>query len=248
MRTEDFELLYELESTYWWFVAMRRITDAILHKELEKTGIRILDAGCGTGFNMHYYGTDPSRKTFGLDIAAAAIDCIKRKGLRTAAQASITSIPFKSESFDLVLSLEVVTQVPREFQDDALHELYRILKPGGSLFLRVPAFMWLWSSHDEALKVQYRYTRRELEEKLFNAGYSMEWTGYANSLLFPIILLRRFLKHFGIAKGSDVKPLPLGLKWLDGIFRRALESEVVFFRRGIHLPFGLSLICHAKKL
>jgi SAM-dependent methyltransferase len=247
MRTEDFELLYELESTYWWFVAMRRITDTILHTELGKPGIRLLDAGCGTGFNMHYYGTDASRKVFGLDIATAAIDCIKRKGLRTAAQASITSIPFNPESFDLVLSLEVVTQIPKELHDDALREMHRVLKPGGALFLRVPAFMWLWSSHDKALKVQYRYTRQELEEKLSRTGFSIEWSSYANSLLFPIILLRRFLKHFGIAKGSDVQPLPHGLKWLDGIFCRALECEIVFFQRGIHLPFGLSLICHARK-
>jgi SAM-dependent methyltransferase len=248
MRVEDFELLYELESTYWWFVAMRRITNTLLRVELQKPDIRVLDAGCGTGFNVKYYGAIESRRVFGLDIADAAMDCIKRKGIDTAAQASIAAIPFLSQTFDIVFSLEVVTQIPRELHDTALQEMYRVLKPGGSLFLRVPAFMWLWSSHDEVLQVRYRYTRQEIEAKLAGLGYHVEWISYANGFLFPIILLRRFLKHLGIGGGSDVRPLPRGLGWLDRTFRWVLESEAGWFRLGRRLPFGLSLICHAKKM
>jgi hypothetical protein len=44
-----------------------------------------------------------------------------------------------------------------------------------------------------------------------------------------------------------VKPLPRGLGWLDGIFRRILEREAVWFKSGHQLPFGLSLICYARK-
>ena len=52
MQTQDFELLYRLEEKYWWFVAMREITDTIAARELQQAGLRILDAGCGTGFNL----------------------------------------------------------------------------------------------------------------------------------------------------------------------------------------------------
>jgi SAM-dependent methyltransferase len=247
MRVEDFEQLYKLESTYWWFVAMRRITDAILRTELQKPGLRILDAGCGTGFNVQYYTSGKARKTFGMDISDAAIDCVKRKGLNTVAQSSVTAIPFKSDCFDLVFSFEVITHLECRFHDDAFREMLRVLKPGGSLFLRLPAFMWLWSSHDEAIQAYYRYTRPEVEEKLTRLGYRIEWISYANCLLFPIILLRRFLKHLGISSGSDVRPFPRGMGWLDWIFRHALESEAKWFQLGHRLPFGLSLICHAKK-
>jgi SAM-dependent methyltransferase len=247
MHAQDFELLYQLEEKYWWFPAMREITDTIAARELRQPNIRILDAGCGTGFNLGHYAAGNSRDVYGLDLAEAALEHVRKRGFQKIVQASITDIPFKSETFDLVFSFEVVTQTPFEMHDASLREMHRVLKPGGHLFIRVPAFMWLWSSHDEELEVRYRYTRDELAKRLSNAGFAVEWTSYANGFLFPVILLRRFLKRIGIGGGTDVKPLPRGLGWLDGIFRRILSSESTWFKSGRRLPFGLSLICYARK-
>jgi SAM-dependent methyltransferase len=144
MRAEDFELLYRLEEKYWWFVAMRQITDTIAARELAKSNLKILDAGCGTGFNLGYYAASNSNDVYGLDIASAALDHVRARGFRKVAQASITDIPFRAEAFDLVFSFEVVTQTPYAAHDTALREMNRVLKPGGWLFIRVPAFMWLW--------------------------------------------------------------------------------------------------------
>ena len=248
MHAQDFELLYQLEEKYWWFSAMRQITDTIAARDLQKSNLRILDAGCGTGFNLGYYAATDSREVFGLDLANAALEHVRKRGYRKIAQASITDIPFKPESFDIVFSFEVVTQTPYETHDASLREMHRVLKPGGHLFIRVPAFMWLWSSHDEELEVRYRYTRNELAKRLSDAGFAVEWTSYANGFLFPVILIRRFLKRMGIGGGTDVKPLPRGLGWLDGIFRGILASEAKWFKSGRRLPFGLSLICYARKM
>jgi SAM-dependent methyltransferase len=247
MQEQDFELLYRLEENYWWFPAMRAITDTIARSELEKPNLRILDAGCGTGFNLGHYAAADSRDVYGLDIADAALRHVRKHGFKRIAQASITNIPFKSETFDIVFSFEVVTQTPLDTHDASIREMHRVLKNGGHLFIRVPAFMWLWSSHDEELEVRYRYTRDELAKRLTDAGFVIEWTSYANTFLFPVILLRRFLKRTGIGGGTDVKPLPRGLGWLDGIFRTVLASEAKWFESGGRLPFGLSLICYAQK-
>jgi SAM-dependent methyltransferase len=247
MRAEDFELLYRLEEKYWWFVAMRRITDTVAARELAKSNLKILDAGCGTGFNLGYYAASTSHDVYGLDIATAALEHVRNRGFRRVVQASITDIPFSPETFDLVFSFEVVTQTPYDAHDAALCEMHRVLKPGGFLFIRVPAFMWLWSSHDDELQVRYRYTRDELAKKLEQCGFTVEWTSYANGFLFPVILVRRFLKRAGIGGGTDVKPLPRGLGWLDAVFRSILSREALWFKSGRRLPFGLSLICYARK-
>src|ERR1043166_7941320 len=122
--------------------------------------------------------------------------------------------------------------------DAALREMFRVLKPQGHLFIRVPAFMWLWSSHDDELEVRYRYRKDELVRRLESHGFTVEWASYANGFLFAIIVARRFLKRAGIGGGTDVKPLPRGLQWLDGIFRQALEREASWFKAGRTLPFG----------
>ena len=97
------------------------------------------------------------------------------------------------------------------------------------------------------MQVRYRYSRGELTARLAQCGFVVEWASYANGFLFPVILLRRFLKRAGIGGGTDVKPLPRGLGWLDGIFRGVLRSEAAWFKSGKRLPFGLSLICYARK-
>jgi SAM-dependent methyltransferase len=247
MRAEDFDLLYKLEETYWWFVAMRQIADTIASRELQTPNLRILDAGCGTGFNLGYYSSAVGRDVYGLDVTMDALEWVRKRGFKKITQASVTEIPFGPGTFDLVFSFDVLPQVPIGMDEPAIREMHRVLKPGGHLFVRAAAFEWLRSSHDEELHTMHRFTRPELVEKLTRAGFEVEWSSYANGFLFPVILLRRFLKHAGIGKGTDVRPLPQGLGWLDSIFRNVLSREAGWFKSGRSLPFGLSVICYARK-
>src|SRR5262245_40699894 len=104
MHEQDFDLLYELEENYWWFPAMREITDTVAARELARSNLRILDAGCGTGFNLGHYSAGDSRDVYGFDIATAALRHVRERGFRKIAQASITGIPFQSDTFDMIFS------------------------------------------------------------------------------------------------------------------------------------------------
>jgi hypothetical protein len=74
-----------------------------------------------------------------------------------------------------------------------------------------------------------------------------QFSTYANCFLFPVALTRRLLKKVGAGAGTDVKPLPAGLRWLDPIFRRVLQAEAGVFASHVRMPFGLSTIVWARK-
>jgi hypothetical protein len=82
------------------------------------------------------------------------------------------------------------------------------------------------------------------------AGFNILRASYANSLLLPVAAVRRLLlKRVGLAdSGSDVKPLPSGLAWLNRALAGVLRAEALLIKHArINLPAGLSIICLAKK-
>jgi SAM-dependent methyltransferase len=245
MRGVDYEFMFNIEEKFWWYTGMRRITDTLLADQLRANGLKILDAGCGTGMNLVHFG-NAGHSAFGFDFASEAIARARRRGLANITRASITQIPYLSESFDLAYSFEVIDEVPDIGK--ALAELNRVLKPGGYLLLRLPAFDWLHSPHDVDIGTLHRFTLKEMREKLETAGFEIESATYANCLLFPIVAIRRLLKRLGIGGGTDTKPMPAGLQWLDPIFLSMLKIEAEIIGRGGSLPFGLSAIVLARKL
>jgi SAM-dependent methyltransferase len=246
VRTADFEYLFNLEEHYWWFVAMRRITDAIVAPDLERKDLKILDAGCGTGYNLQHYARS-GQHVFALDIAPEAIDAVRARGFRNVCQASVTAIPYKSETFDLAFSFDVLEQFSLKLGEETIREMHRVLKPGGAVFVRAPAFDWMRSSHDDDLRSERRYTRTELVKLLRDAGFQVQLATYANTFLFPVALVTRSLKALGIGRGTDVKPLPQALRWIDPIFCSILGGEASILGAHHTFPFGLSVICYGHK-
>jgi|ERR1051326_498402 SAM-dependent methyltransferase len=252
MQPEDFAYLYELESDFWWFVGMREIT-AVLLDPLFPPGVdrQILDDGSGAGGNIswlkRYAG---KREVAGIDVTADALHFCRKQGHTLLVQASATQLPFPAASFDLVTSFDVLVQIPGEGSDEsALAEIFRLLRPGGIAFIRGAAYEWLKSDHDAALDSHRRYSLEELRSKTKAAGFEIVRCTYANALLLPVALIRRLLlQRVGLARGSDVKPWPRGLRWVNWPLAAALRLEAAWLReRGASLPFGLSAICVVRK-
>lgn len=252
MQDEDFAYLYELERTFWWFVGMQDVTAAMLDPVCPQ-GVdrKILDAGSGTGGMMSWLGRYSGEgRIFGIDLTSTALAFCRKQGHRLLTQASVTAVPFADSTFDLVTSFDVLVQLPSNGSDDmAIDEMKRVLKPGGILFARVAAYEWLKSGHDASLATQYRYTLPEIADKLERAGFEVLRSTYANSFLLPLAIFTRLvLKPIGLVKGSDVKPLPAALRWINSPMTGALRTEARWLRRGeTKLGFGLSAICVARK-
>ncbi len=92
-------------------------------------------------------------------------------------------------SVDSIYSLNVLEHI----EDDAgaLHSLRRVLRPGGTLLIYVPAFNLLYSSMDEKVGHYRRYRRRALMRLVSASGFRVDRAAYVDSLGFFAALLYR---------------------------------------------------------
>ena len=243
MNPEEYRRMADLEGIQWWYVGMRKIARALLSPLLDGAGRldrKILDAGCGTGWNLQDLGDFGT--THGIDLSPLAVITTSRRGFRVV-RGDVLGLPYASSSFDVVTSFDVIYHAWVNDDLQAVRELGRVLKPGGVMLLKAPALKILWGAHDEAVHSRYRYTRGELRALVQKAGLTLVRTTYANSLLFPVLLSRRFLDRALDRHGSDVALLP---PLLERVFGALLAIEASLVRR-IDLPIGASVFAVARK-
>ena len=246
MEREQYDLMFAQEERHWWYVGMRRISAALLDRfgpRTEHAGpLQILDAGCGSGGMTRFL----ARRGIvtGIDLAPEALAFARRRGLMHLARASVGQLPFRSASFDVVTSFDVLYHLNVGDDRAALAELHRVLRPGGVLLIRLPAYDWIRGAHDDAVHTRHRYTRDELTGKLDDAGFRLEHATYANSVLFPLAPVKRYLEHCnGTREATDLwrPPAPLNRLLADLLSLEAVPA------RGVGLPWGLSVFAVARR-
>ncbi len=243
MNVEEYGRMFEAEERQWWYAGMRAIAFTLLDQALAAStapGRLLLDAGSGTGNNLLHLGR--RGRAVGIDLSEEAMRFSRSRGV-AAVRGSVLELPFASGRFDAVTSFDVIYH--RWVEDDraAVAEMARVLKPGGLLLVRVPAFKALWGAHDEAVHSRQRYTSAELRALLENSGVETLRTTYCNFFLFPLLLLRRSLDRASDRHGSDVQFLPPPL---ETVFRTLLEIEA-FLVRWVRLPLGTSVVALGRK-
>lgn len=103
---------------------------------------KLLDAGCGTGW-FSAEAVKRGAKVTSMDVGQKLLKEVAKKCDSKRVVGSILKMPFKDNSFDYVVSSEVIEHVTDP--DKALKELYRVLKPGGTLALTTPNKFWYFS-------------------------------------------------------------------------------------------------------
>lgn len=243
MNTAEYHAMAELEDTYWWHVGRKYIVDHQLEWMLPKeSNGAILNIGSGTG------GMVPILERYGevtnVDSSKEAIAFLKKKNIKNLHEADATNLPFPDNHFDAVVALDVLEHI--EDDDAALREWRRVVKPGGSLLLTVPAYRWLWSGHDESLHHYRRYRASKLHKKLNHANYLVTKSSYAIVFSFPLIVGFRVLEKIMRPKKQETSyvmlPSPVNRFF---IFLLRVEGWIIQY---LNFPFGTSVLIRARKI
>jgi SAM-dependent methyltransferase len=151
MRCESDAARLGLPSYAWRFGQDRRMSLIARYAPLE--GKRILDAGCGVGMYVRHF-QQLSQTVYGVELeeSRAAEAAQASAGI---ACASVEALPFPSDTFDVVLSHEVLEHVADDRR--AAEEAVRVLRPGGRLVVFVPNRWWLFETHGVYWRGRYHF-------------------------------------------------------------------------------------------
>lgn len=245
MKPDEIEIMYRVEDHHWWYQGMASITRSVItHWRLASDGMRILDAGCGTGGSAAGFLADLGQVT-GVDISPISLHFCHMRKLERLALATVRWLPFCTGAFDLVTCFDVLSDQGVSEVPAVLQELKRVLKPGGWLLMRLPALERLHGHHDIAVQTIRRYTSSQIKTLFGGCGFTAWKTAYANSWLLPLILLKRWSEPI-FRRSDTLSDTALDPGFANNLLRFILSTEAPLASRSL-FPLGVSLFAAAQK-
>jgi SAM-dependent methyltransferase len=242
----EYEIMYRLENSHWWFVAKKRYIKIILDYHLKDKGGNILDVGCGTGGTIELlknYG-----RVFGIDSHDAACEYSHQRNKFPLVKGDANRLPFKKGAFHLIVLLDVLYHQFILDDEEVLKQIYELLTPKGLILITDSAFEFLKSTHDRAVMARHRYTMKELKTKIVSSEFSIQQSTYLFFIIFPVIALSRLLGKltlffFKPTIHSDLKQTN---PYLNKFLIVLLGWEGTLLRH-FNFPWGSSLLILGKK-
>lgn len=96
---------------------------------------KVLDLGCGVGRHAHLLAKEGFEVT-AIDLSTSGLDFLQQESRKSQLQiqtvcGEMTTLPFEDQSFDYVLSWNVIYHGNEEVVQQAISEIHRVLIPGG---------------------------------------------------------------------------------------------------------------------
>jgi SAM-dependent methyltransferase len=155
----------------------------------------------------------PIEATYFVDISAPALEQLSARGGHVTL-GEVTALPFTDARFDLVCALDIIEHVDGD--NEALSELSRVIKPGGTLLISTPLHSSRWTRFDDFVGHKRRYEPSRLLAKLSEQHLTVERSAV-----------------FGMQPRSSIL-LDLGMWWMMHDRERAMW----WYNRAI-MPIGL---------
>ena len=241
---EGADLTARVEETSFWFRHRNHVLELILDQY--PPGGTLWDVGGGNGFQAMALERS-GRSVVLVEPGAPGCRNARQRGVTWVVQATLESLALPSGWLHGISLLDVLEHLrdPRR----VLRESQRVLRPGGRVYVTVPAFDVLWSDEDIFAEHERRYRKRTLAEDLEQSGFRVEYiTHYFQPLFLPILFLRSLpYRHTG-GKPREMdltehQPGGVRLKVIEALLARERSA----LSHGKRLSFGSSLLAVGRK-
>ena len=242
-----YDRLHRIEQQHGWFVGLRTIAKTFLRAEGVARPDLFLDAGCGTGAVLTDVASAlGARRIAGVDLSPEALKHCVSVSVRQVAVARVEALPFADGSVEVVHSADVLQHLPEGIDAAFLRDAHRVLKSGGVLYVRTMRR----HGHMVPRPGDPHYHQYDLDQVgtlVAEAGFTVRRLTTVNIL--PAIRGRLGATRAtpasretpGIPKSSPGEPLNTVLRWTLAAEGRLLALT------GAQVPFGLSIVCVARK-
>jgi SAM-dependent methyltransferase len=227
----------KIEATHWWFVERRRLFADLIRKSRIPLDADVVDVGTGTGANLRLLKEMGFTRVTGIDPSETAAHWCAEKRLGTVRTGDLCALPLADASVDLVLATDVIEHVAQDGK--AVAEIQRVLRPGGTALITVPAFPSLWGLQDVKSHHYRRYRMAPFLRLIEQSGLVIEKKFHFNYLLFaPIYAARQVINLLDIKLGSENEVNSPALNRLLGLVFRLDVTTAPFIKP----PFGVSIL------
>jgi SAM-dependent methyltransferase len=244
-----YDEMYRLEQRHWWFAAKRRIVGSLLERfstvlPTEERKPRVCDLGCGCGMQaaeLAARGWD----VVGVDASEDALTNCRSRGVEAMHGLLPDDIPVPPATMDAVLLLDVLEHI----EDDAatLTAGAERVRSGGVVIVTVPAYAWMWTGRDAHHHHKRRYSRRRFNELIGSCGTcEVELVSFLNTILFPLAMVARLGGNL-LRRSNAAGDLTVPRLGLNALLGEVFAFERHLLRRGVRLPWGLSLVAVLRK-
>jgi SAM-dependent methyltransferase len=236
---------YQIEERSFWFNYRNRfIVDTVAN--FPPAG-PVADIGAGNGY-VSLALQMAGFPVIVIEPGPAGARNARARGLEPVVCATLEDAQFQPRSLDAAGLFDVVEHIA----DDVgfLRSLNPLMRPGGRLYVSVPAFRALWSSEDDLVGHHHRYTLGLLTRRLAAAGFVVDYATYLFSPLpLPLFLLRSLPSRLGRRRTLDAAQTAAELNPSPGLAVRAvmsvLDVEAALVKRQVRVPIGTSCLVAA---
>jgi SAM-dependent methyltransferase len=237
MESHQYDLMYQLEDTHWWFKAKRQFIQTVLPPP--DGHLKILDLGAGTGGLSKYLQN--WGRVLCIEKSPLALKYLKKRGLDYKNQDLNTWMPPKNY-YDLITICDVLYHQNIKDDQEIIKKAYSALKTNGLFIVTDSAIPKLSSHYDRMMHARKRYLLNEMINMTLTVRFSILKASYIYFFVFPFFVLSRLVDKI-IPVSNVNQPSDFINRILFGICY--WESKIYKY---VNFPAGSSVMVVARKI